>query len=183
MVSSALDPWHKWSRKKAFPRIVGSILSLKIRAIRTLHTKSGLFSFILFLRYNNSTKCSVVYKRLCFMSLFWVDRIKSGVVSIDIYVYDFFFCYRICFSGYIHQGLGSFLATAYKVLILHCSGFSVGKGKWPCYTVKGPRFRFHICSILNKKLEARDIHLYVCTVLCARSYTYFHQYGNISYLA
>lgn len=63
------------------------------------------------------------------MSLFWVDRIKSGVVSIDIYVYDFFFCYRICFSGYIHQGLGSFLATAYKVLILHCSGFSVGKGK------------------------------------------------------
>lgn len=24
------------------------------------------------------------------MSLFWVDRIKSGVVSIDIYVYDFF---------------------------------------------------------------------------------------------
>lgn len=48
------------------------------------------FSFILFLRYNNSTKCSVVYKRLCFMSLFWVDRIKSGVVSIDIYVYDFF---------------------------------------------------------------------------------------------
>lgn len=163
---------------------MGSILSLKIRAIRTLHTKSGLFFFILFLRYNNSTKCSVVYKRLCFMSLFWVDRIKSGVVSTDIYMYMIFFCYRICFSGYIHQGLGSLLATAYKVLILHCSGFSVGKGKWPCYTVKGPRFRFYFCSILNKTAwSARYMYAYAQFCVHFHIYIYFHQYDNISYFA